>query len=258
MIRCLGKHAAMFDPRMPRFAAHAGGLPAPPRNANWYADVPEWGMLGNDNAGDCVFAAMLHWIMQQSAYLNPGHGLIPTDADALAAYSAVTGYDPKRPETDQGTIVAGPAGALQFWHDTGIESGGAVHKIDNFMSVSTTDPTRWKQAIQVCGGLLTGLMVPKHIAEAEELPFVWDNPAGVSAGGHEILLVGYEELPNGTLYDFVSWGQLCRATERFLLTLTDEMNTIYSKESINARGVNSAGMVEADILSDMQTIRASA
>src|SRR5579872_5931442 len=106
----LGRLPAVHDLRVPRFARLSPGLPPPPAQSCWYADIPSWGMLANDQARDCVEAAILHCIMQQDAYLHPGSGLVATSREALAFYSALTGYDPNDPATDNGSLVMGPKG----------------------------------------------------------------------------------------------------------------------------------------------------
>ena len=58
-------------------------------------------ILGNDTAGDCVIAAAMHYAQVETA--NTGNPLTPNAALTLATYSAITGYDPNDPNTDQGT-----------------------------------------------------------------------------------------------------------------------------------------------------------
>ena len=71
-------------------------------------------MLGNDQVGDCVIAAMLHYIM--AAQANVGKSVTFTTQQALDLYSAITGYNPSDPSTDQGTAWTD---ALAYWQSTG-------------------------------------------------------------------------------------------------------------------------------------------
>src|ERR1700757_5533476 len=61
----------------------------------------QWGMLANDQLGDCAIADALH----QHLLWNMEHGVtIPlTDACAIQNYSNVTGYIPGDAASDQGT-----------------------------------------------------------------------------------------------------------------------------------------------------------
>ena len=65
---------------------------APPASADWYSHVQAWGVLGNQDWGDCVFAGNGHIVEQQTA-LGEGDETIVTDTEALAEYSQVTGFN---------------------------------------------------------------------------------------------------------------------------------------------------------------------
>ena len=66
---------------------------APPASADWYSHVQAWGVLGNQDWGDCVFAGNGHIVEQQTA-LGESDETIVTDTEALAEYSQVTGFNP--------------------------------------------------------------------------------------------------------------------------------------------------------------------
>lgn len=253
--RKCGKLPARHDHRIASLHQHQAALPPPPDSANWYANVPAWGMLANDQVGDCVEAAVMHQIYQNLCYTRPGEALAPTDVDTLGLYSAVTGYVPGNESTDQGTYVLGPGGMMEYWHTHGVSYGGRVDQVSAYLQVSTTRPVEWRQSISLFGSLLTGILVPTSIAESSVVPPVWSDASGDIAGGHEILLVGYETSPDGVLYDLVSWGNLYRATEAFLLAACDEMVVAYDPDFVNASGVNAVGVNEATLLADMLALR---
>ena len=77
-------------------------------------------MMHNDTIGDCTCAAAGHLVMEWTA--NVGAETTPADADILAAYSAITGYDPKTGANDNGAVETD---VLNYWRKTGI----AGHKI---------------------------------------------------------------------------------------------------------------------------------
>jgi len=91
----LGKQSPRHDPRTLQFAKylHAFELPTPPASVDWSPAVTvPWGMMHNDTVGDCTCAAAGHLIMEWTA--NVGAETTPSDEAILAAYSAITGYDP--------------------------------------------------------------------------------------------------------------------------------------------------------------------
>lgn len=252
---CLGKNPAIRDVRVPRFGAHAAGLPPPPAAANWYADVPEWGMLANDSIGCCVEAAVLHMILQMTSYVSPGHAPLPTEAEAVAFYSAATGYVPGNISTDQGSYVLGHGGVMEYWATTGVMCGGVLNRPTAFLQLRAKDPVHWQQAVATFGSLAIGIQLPESIVSGDDVPFVWDNPLGPSAGGHEVLLVGYQPTRDGILWDLVSWGTLYRTTTAFLMATLDEAVCVYDKAFMNALGTNPAGVDEATLVASMESLR---
>src|SRR5581483_817640 len=100
--------------------------------------VTTWPMYDNDEFGDCVWAAIGHQIQAFSAY-GFGTVITVTNADVLAGYSAVTGFKPNDPSTDNGTVVQD---ALNYWRKTGI----AGHKILAFAQVNHRNRTECEAA----------------------------------------------------------------------------------------------------------------
>lgn len=251
-----GRRPAYHDVRVPRLSSLNATLPPPPLNANWYADIEAWPMLANDQVGNCVEAAILHLIQQQSRYAPPYLGLAASDAEAIGFYSAVTGYVPGNEATDQGSYVMGPNGAMQYWLNHGVAIGGVVNKCAAYLALNPADETQWMQAINVFGGVLAGISLPQNVVARPDVPFVWSDPTGAIAGGHEILLVGYETTPHGRVYDLISWGGYYRATAAFLRACLDEAVCVYDRISLDARGLNAAGIDEASLLADMTALKA--
>src|SRR6266567_3596417 len=85
----LGKSAARHDPRTLLLASYV----TPPASFDLTSKVKSWGMMDNDQIGDCTCAAAGHLIMEWTA--NAGKKTAtPTDKQIVAAYSAITGYNP--------------------------------------------------------------------------------------------------------------------------------------------------------------------
>jgi hypothetical protein len=226
-----GRKPAVKDARIPRLSLHATGLPMPPQNVNKYAAVASWGMLLNDQYSCCVEAAILHLAYQSACYLTPGLAAPPTDAECAAFYSAATGWNPAFPASDQGTYVLGAGGAAVYWATKGVVCGGRLDRPAGILQITKPAPQEWRQGLAAFGNLLIGIRLPNAIADADAVPFVWDNPAPPYAGLHEILCVGYETVANEVLYDCITWGMRVRITETCLLGLIDEVVTIVDDPS---------------------------
>ena len=60
----LGKQVARHDPRTLLLASYiSAGLPTPPPSFDLSGKVKAWGMMDNDQIGDCTCAAAGHLIM---------------------------------------------------------------------------------------------------------------------------------------------------------------------------------------------------
>src|ERR1039458_9980935 len=130
-IRCLGKLAPRIDRRTLRMTQFVPIIPPPPPAADWTGavEVP-WKDLMNATIGLCTGAAALHLDMTWTA--NASTVFVPTDQQSVAEYSALTGYDPKDPNSDTGAVELN---VLNRWRTVGI----AGRKIIGFMSI---DPHR--------------------------------------------------------------------------------------------------------------------
>jgi len=251
----LGKRLPIMDRRVPRLSKHIGQMPPPPPSSNWYADVPVWGMLGNDEVGDCVDAAVLHMILQMTSYVSPASAPLPTTEEAIALYSANTGYDPAIPGTDQGSYVLGPSGLMQYWLTHGVTCGGVLNKPTAFLQITHPNPVEWQQAVALFGSVMIGMQLPARIVDGDTVPDVWADPTGPIAGGHEILLVGYEQTPIGVIYDLVSWGEHYLATEDFLKNTMDEAVCVIDPAFFSVTGQDPAGVDMATLAADMEAMR---
>lgn len=250
-----GRRPAVDDRRVPFMAQLAGArtLPAPPSWVNWYAAIGEWGMLGNDVVGDCVEAMAGHATLQFTTY--SGSPREPTAAEAIALYSEITGYIPGNPGTDNGTVVLGAGGLMERWAKAGIVYGGVRSEAKAYCRVrlSLAD---LQQAIHYFGGVGLGINVPESIVAGDTVPFMWADPSGPMAGGHEVWVNGYEEIAGDLVFDLVSWGVRCRMTSAFLLGTAEEAVAIYDPDSLDARGMNAEDFDPAELLAAMAVIKA--
>jgi hypothetical protein len=252
-----GRHPARVDLRVPRYALVSHMFPPPPDQVNWGAAVDEWYMLANDRAGDCVIAAAMHFVWQQLRYKPPYRGPAPTDEEAIANYSAIGGYVPGNDSTDNGLYVQGPGGLMPYWLTTGLRCCGQINKIESYVAIDPHNTTHLRQAINVCGGVLTGINFPVNLMNLPELPFVWDDVTGPRAG-HEIILTGYRVIGGARQYDLISWGKPYRIWERDLLKIIDETTAVLDPVSMDERGTTPAGYDHATMVAMLDEVRAVA
>lgn len=146
----------------------------------------DWGMLGNDVAGDCTYADGGHTLMLRTA--NAGTIVIPTAADCLGAYSADTGYDQSQTDaqgnnpTDQGDDETA---VCQFMMRTGIcghkSAGTAMVDPTNF------DHIRW--CVEIFGACRLGIMVGDESIDQFKAKQPWTTLATTNPGGHDVPVV---------------------------------------------------------------------
>ena len=154
----LGKLPARPNAVSFKLKAYLTELPKPPSSytANkYYPGI--WGVLGNDSYGDCVWAGAGHETMlwNNEATVN----VIINDSNSLSDYSAVTGFNPNDPNSDQGTDMAV---AAKYRQNVGIvDTQGKRHKVAAYLALEASNVTQLKQAISTFG--VVGLLSLIHI-----------------------------------------------------------------------------------------------
>ena len=239
---CLGRLPE--DPSKPRLtlAPHLRAV-APPAAADWYSRVQAWGMLANDQWGDCVFAGNGHIIEQQTA-LGEGDETIVTDAEALAEYSQVTGFNldagpPGSNPTDQGALIQDGLADLR-------KNGLAGQKIAAFARVSQADQAEVKTALAELGAVSLGVNFPQSAMGQFDAGQPWTvSGDGTILGGHCVVAFGYDE----QYVYVVSWGKVVPAAWDWLATYCDEAWAIVSsmwagEDGEDPEGVDLQGLGE--------------
>lgn len=168
-------------------------------------------MLGNSMVGNCVQAGFGHHKGVWTG--NVGKLFVETDAQAIADYSAITGYVPGDPNTDRGTD---PVAAYQWWAANPSANGSKLAGAMGFDAANantTAGQYTLKQALDIFEGVQVTLQLPD--AYTNPLPsapgFVWDvaGPPDPSQG-HCYLAYGYDDaglkiVPWGGLYGTMTW-----------------------------------------------------
>lgn len=232
-----------FDPDRPRLdlgpRLTIDGIVNAPAAADWLSRVQAWGMLANDAIGDCVIAEMLHEIEARTTYASTP--FTATNAEAVATYSAITGYDPSKtaPDgsnpTDQGTNMAS---AMAYWRKVGV----AGHKIVAYASVNIASFTEIEAAVALFGAVACGINFPKSAMDQFNAGEPWDvvpNDGGIE-GGHAIHLGKYD-VASG-MYEVVTWGAVQKVTHAFLAKYLEEAWVVITQDWIEKNGSSPAGL----------------
>jgi hypothetical protein len=232
----------------------AEALPPPEEKRAWEYAVPDttWAgsMLGNDAVGDCVIAAVLHFIMAARASAGKP---IPafTTQNALDLYSAVTGYDPSDPSTDQGTAWTD---MLAYWQTTGVSVPGEDEpdKILAWAAFDFTDPTKLNQAIDIFGGTLIGTAITQSMEDQFNAGEPWNPPfTGGVLGGHGVPFLGYGS-EGRTL---ITWAKR-QATDLTFPSNMDEAYVVVTNDFLTSAGETPIIGLNLDALtSDLAAIK---
>lgn len=229
-----------------RFSAYLNTtqLPTVPQVFGHYGLIPasDWGMLGNDQVGDCAIAGIDHIEMLWNAEAKKQ--VTFTTKDALNEYSAITGYIPGDPSTDQGTDIVT---AAQYWQSTGIaDNNGVVHKIASFLQVDTPDHAI--TAAYLFGACGLGIQLTDEAQAQFMNGQPWD--VGTLSGDyHFVPLVGRDDK---YLY-VVTWGAVQAMTPAFFKQVCYESVAYLSDEMLTA-GKSPDGFDLAQLQTDLEAL----
>jgi hypothetical protein len=242
--------------------ARQATLPPAPPSVDWTAKIPAWPMLANDTLGDCTTAAAAHMIECWTA--NAGYAFTPSNAQVIAAYSATGGYVAGDAATDNGAVELD---VLNYWRQQGI----AGHKIDAYVSFSAQNAEHARAAINLFGGIYIGLALPLSAQNQD----VWDVPSFISRifsircgrrsasggntapgswGGHAVPILAYD--PDALTC--ITWGEKKRMTWDFFARYCDESYAPLSRDWLNAKGTDPAGLDFAALQADLSELAESA
>jgi hypothetical protein len=209
-----------------------------PENRDWLSQVSNWPMYLNDRLGDCTCATIGHLIQIFNRY-GQQKDVRVTDSDVLKAYSAVSGYNPKTGDNDNGAVVQD---VLNYWRKTGV--GG--HKILAFAQVDFRNDDELRQALNIFGNIYLGINFPSTAMDQFNNGKPWDFvPGAYSEGGHAIN-AGYYDVSDN-MWKVVTWGQVQPMTEKFFNAYVEEAWVVISQEWLDANGRNPEGI-------DMKTL----
>lgn len=219
----------------------APDLPVPPLVFGKVGMVREWGMLANDVLADCVPAGAAHETLQWHA--EAGVPLpVFNDQDIINDYSAISGYVPGEPGTDQGSDMQK---AAEYRRTTGVlDARGVRHKIDAYVSLGAGNVKELALATYLFGAVGVGLQLPGFAMDQFDHAEPWSTLATPSdKEGHYVTCIG-----RNSHGDFicVTWGRLQAISANFLATYMDEGIAYLSLErlrnSVSPRGYDEAAL----------------
>lgn len=233
-------------------------MPPPPDHFGHERLVKEWGMLGNDNAGDCVFAGTGHTLKLWNA--EAGRRVDISDETALKNYSRVTGYDPAQTNpytgdnpTDQGTYVAE---WLSDWRKTGfLDDHGQPHKIGAYIALEPGNSAQLRYATYYFDGVGLGINFPRQWMDLYNRNVrIWPALARPNyIGGHYISSVAFRDHRPA----IISWGRKIELTIGAYKQVCDEAYAYLSEEKlvngVDLQGFNFDKLV--DYLNRLRSVR---
>ena len=187
----LGRKPPRVDHKVFKLSSFLKIIPPAPAKVSYIPPKVKWGVMLNDRLGDCAIAAPGHIIQAQTGL--SGNEFVATDAEILAAYKAVSGYDGTG-ATDSGCNMQD---VLDYWRKTGI----AGHKILAYARVDIKNPAEVRYACYAMGGLYLGVNLPTEWEGAK----VWGlpKPPVNIAGGHAITALQFDSKQ----LTVITWGK---------------------------------------------------
>jgi hypothetical protein len=209
-------------------------LPTPPETVN-YAPAAAQAlsqMYDNDTLGDCVIACMGH-IEGVLTGNTGGSPTILTEKQVIALYSAIGGYVPGNPATDNG---CDEQTALDYWREPGLFGDTYEGIITAYMSVDGANMLEVRTALWLFENLVFGVALPDS----------WVNPMPSASGfwwgtggapdpnnGHCFAGVGY----NPTGVQISTWGMVGNITHGAIKKYTTsgggELYCVLSQDAID-------------------------
>ena len=200
-------------------------LPKRPAHFGHEGLFKDWGMLANDTVGDCVIAGGEHETMVWNGACGK---FVPTfTADtAVQDYSAIAGYDPADPSTDQGTDMEL---AAKYRRKTGlVDSHGNRHQIGAYLDLAPGNLEEFLQAAWMFECVGCGFEFPTSAMDEFNAGKPWAVVKGSRVeGGHYVPLVAKR-----TDLVVVTWGRTQRVTSGFFKKYNDEGIVYLSPEMI--------------------------
>lgn len=224
-----------------------GTLPTAPSHYGHQSLVNNWGMLGNDQYGDCVFAGAGHEHMLWNA--EGGKTFHITTDNVLQGYSEVTGFNKNDPNSDQGTDMEL---AAKWRRTTGLpDASGLRHKVGAYLDIQSGNIAQIKQAAYLFSAVGIGIEFPASAMDQFNAGRAWSVVSSSPIkGGHYVPVVGYD-----SRYIYViTWGKVQKCTYAFIRKYMDEGIVYLSNEFLNNLGQSLEGFNLTQLQADLNQL----
>jgi hypothetical protein len=246
--------------RCPRLALRnylRQSLPTPPAAVDFTkaASSALANVYENDELGDCVIAGGYHVVGTLTG--NAGDLFTASNAQITADYSAIGGYVPGDPSTDNG---CDEQTALNYWTQTGFQDGT---KLLGWMAVDATNISEIQTALWLFENIYYGMELPDawlgaHMPQTSG--FVWDVAGRPDpSNGHCVCGVGYNA--QGVTID--TWGLLgtltYAATAKYAVASAHgELYVMLSPDQLaRGREIAPSGVAWSDLIADFEAMGGS-
>jgi hypothetical protein len=241
----LGKKPARPDSVTFKLRNYLAPAP-PPAKAGHFKLQHVWGMLGNQLWGDCVLAGAGHETMLWNT--EAGKIVAITEHNALSDYSALTGFNPDDPSTDQGTDMQE---AASYRRKTGIvDAQQKRHKVSAYLAITAGSVAQLKQAIYEFSAVGIGFNFPSSAMAQFNNHKPWTVVKGSQIeGGHYVPAVGYDA---DYIY-VITWGAVQKMSWAFYKKYCDEAIAYLSSEFLKD-GKSLEGFNAAQLAADLKKL----
>lgn len=245
----LGRLPTRLDPRTFRAARYLRDVTPPPLAVDYGTAAGAWPMYANDRAGDCTLASVGHTVQSMTAYAASAPVTLPED-DILAAYTALTGYDPATGANDTGCVELD---VLNYWRKTGV--GG--HRIVAYAALDLRNHDEVRQALHTLGSLYIGANMPNDAWPQFAAGQPWHPTDGPDSepgswGGHAVNIVAYG--PMGLTC--ITWGRPQQLTWAWWDRYVEEAYAVVTDDWLSRSGQSPTGLDLAGLQADLAAIAA--
>lgn len=224
----LNKKAIMFD-----HVFDVSKLPTPPKVFGRQALVKTWFNYGNDEYGDCVWAAKAHMHMLWSLMGEHSRDRFTT-FDVLSDYAAQTGFNASDPDSDQGTDMKA---AAEYHRKTGVrDATNTRRRVTSYVNLQPGSVGQLTVAAYIFGAVEIGVLITEDNMNQFDQGKPWTVTKADPIGGHCIPVVGRDADGN---FICVTWGRLQKITPAFIKKYMDEGIAFLNEEILNKLGLSS-------------------
>jgi len=243
-----GKLSPKAHPNTLKLAKYTAGQPMPYPARKVYREykTPDVAkqMFGNDEIGDCTCAGIANLLILWTVHTSTI--VIPTRDEVVSLYSAITGYDPSDPNTDQGAAMTDVLAYMQ-------KTGFLGHKILGWAQIDHTDPWHRQLSVDLFGATYVGVQLPQSAMDqfraGKSFEVVPDSPV---ISGHALIHPGYGAL-GGDYVTWAKWDQ--KASSAWESAYIDEEYVLITEDWIDQATQRTPGGIDlATLQADLKAL----